>query len=523
MENLSKIEASRLVEQTRIDSSKNAEERNRLGQFATPPALAEDIARYVHRLWGSREPVRFLDPAIGTGSFYSALRKVFTADQIRGASGIELDPLFVDAARNLWSRHPVEIQLGDFTVQSPPEPSDRFNLVLTNPPYVRHHHLSRHDKARLKAAVFRNCQIDISGLAGLYCYFMLLADGWLADNGIGVWLIPSEFMDVNYGVALKRYLADHVTLLQIHRFSPADVQFADALVTSAIVVFEKAKPSPRHQTVFSYGSSINEPELIERVTLSELRSARKWSAFPKAATNRRVSNGGPVLSDYFAIKRGLATGSNTFFVLPRERAQELGIPYGFLRPILPSPRYLKASVVEADEDGYPTIDRQLALIDCDAPEDELRVKYRGFWEYLQEGRNQGVHEGYLASRRSPWYSQERRNPAPFLCTYMGRSRSSSKPFRFIWNRSSATAANVYLMLYPIGSLKAALERDESLYRVAHDFLQGIEESDLVGEGRVYGGGLHKVEPKELGRVSAASLIERIGGLEPPEQSELAFG
>ncbi|HEY0050271.1 MAG TPA: hypothetical protein VGB68_13335, partial [Pyrinomonadaceae bacterium] len=45
--------------------------------------------------------------------------------------------------------------------------------------------------------------------------------------------------------------------------------------------------------------------------------------------------------------------------------------------------------------------------------------------------------------------QENRPPAPILCTYMGRNnKSTGKPFRFILNRSNATAANGFLMIYP---------------------------------------------------------------------------
>ena len=108
----------------------------------------------------------------------------------------------------------------------------------------------------------------------------------------------------------------------------------------------------------------------------------------------------------------------------------------FLKPILPGSRHLKGDVIEADADGYPKLERPLVVIDCDLPEDSLRDHYPDFWSYLQEGRRQGIDSGYLASRRSPWYSQERRAPAPFLCTYMGRQGADGNPFRFFRNHSA---------------------------------------------------------------------------------------
>jgi adenine-specific DNA-methyltransferase len=247
------IEERRRQEQTRLDSLKSAPERNKWGQFATPPELALSLARYAHALMG-KTPVRFLDPAIGTGSFYSAALQAFDEEHIIAATGVELDPLFARTAVTLWEGQGLHVINGDFTRQHPPE--QRFNLVLTNPPYVRRHHLEAEEKGRLKGRLAQSLRVDISGLAGLYCYFLLLCHEWMEEQGLAVWLIPSEFMDVNYGLTLRRYLTERVMLLHIHRFCPTDVRFTDALVSSAVVVFRKSPPPPGHAARFSFAGPI---------------------------------------------------------------------------------------------------------------------------------------------------------------------------------------------------------------------------------------------------------------------------
>ncbi len=342
-------EAQRQLTQRRLDEARTATDRNRLGQFATPPGLALDIARYALELWqGRTTAATFLDPAIGTGSFYSALRQVFPPEAIADACGVEIDPAFADAARRLWAGAGLRVIPGDFTTLSP----DRaYHLILTNPPYVRHHHLERADKERLKALVADRFHLDISGLAGLYAHFLLLCDAWMAPGGLAVWLIPSEFMDVNYGAAVKTYLTDHIKLLHIHRYCPSDVQFCDALVTSAIVVFEKAAPPPDHQVRLSFGGPITGPTASETVTLAALRQSRKWTRLARGpAPDAEASH---TLGDFFSIKRGIATGANAFFILERQEAIRKGIPTEFLRPILPSSRHLPNAVIEAEPDGYP--------------------------------------------------------------------------------------------------------------------------------------------------------------------------
>jgi hypothetical protein len=511
------IEGRRQMEQSRLDGLKTAAERNKWGQFATPFELALSLARYAHKTLGEGR-LRFLDPAIGTGSFYSALSQIVPAKSIEAATGIELDPLFAEAAKNFWGKAGLNIVQGDFTNQKPP--TQRFNLVLTNPPYVRHHHLDSDAKDRLKAQLARSLRMEISGLAGLYCYFLLLCHDWMDEQGLAIWLIPSEFMDVNYGVTLRRYLTERVTLLQIHRFCPTDVQFTDALVSSAVVVFRKALPQPGQCVRFSFGGPIEEPQSEALVPIDTLRHSHKWTQFPARTTVENTDE--PTLGDLFVIKRGLATGSNSFFILDEEVIKHWRIPHQFLKPILPGPRYLTTDIIEPQPDEAPTVLPRLYLLDCSEPEERIKASWPRFYAYLQKGRDEDIHISYLASHRTPWYSQEQRPPAPFLCTYMGRSANGKHPFRFIWNRSAATAHNVYLMLYPKSRLQEALNNHSELEARVFEALQRITPAQFVSEGRVYGGGLHKVEPKELAQIPARVVLESIDGYVRIERQENLF-
>ena len=508
--------------QGQLDSKKHQTERNRMGQFATPPELAVDILRYAESQMGVNEKVRFLDPSLGTGSFYSALLKVFPQNYVDAAVGYEIDSHYGIPAANLWGKTGLDVRLSDFTQAEAPSDSEKFNLLICNPPYVRHHHIDGREKQRLKACLKKACNMRLSGLAGLYCYFLGLSHEWLAEGGLAGWLVPSEFMDVNYGAAVRHYLLNDVTLLHLHRFDPNDVQFEDALVSSAIVWFRKIKPPSEHQVRFTYGGSLDCPRLERLVPVNILARNSKWTGYPA----REETDGAnvPVLGDFFSIKRGLVTGNNQYFILTLEEIERRGLPRETFRPILPSPRYLQKNEVATDRDGNPVLERRLFLLDCRLGEAQIRKKYPTLWKYIEEGEALGVAKRYLCRHRMPWYAQEDRPPAPFVCTYLGRSGAKSgRPFRFILNHSQATAANVYLMLYPKGPIARAMEEDTTLKKRLWEFLNEISPELMLGEGRVYGGGLHKLEPGELSKVPAAAFTELLPKsvqLQQEKQSEL---
>lgn len=500
-------ESRRKELQTILDNSKSIENRRRLGQFATPYELAREIISYGLTLQDEKE-ISFLEPAIGTGVFYSALLSEcdIHSKKIKSAVGIELDNDFYAAAGEIWRDFHINLLNGDF---SEVDKFSDINFLVTNPPYVRHHYISREQKARLSALTKNETGRSLSGLAGLYCYFILCAHKWLAPNAICGWLIPGEFMDVNYGSVLKDYLLENVHLLRIHRYDPENCKFDDALVSSCVVWFKNETVLGNYDIEFSYGGTHERPGISRRIDKRTLEKHKKWTQFPQKGNIdvQPRSSDPPTLGDFFTIKRGLATGDNGFFILSRERIEELGLEREFFTPILPSPRHLKCDEVFSDEDGYPRLDMQYFLLNCTLPEDEVKAHYPSVWDYLNEGKDT-VAQKYLCRNRKVWYFQENRPAAPFLCSYMGRGKSGhASPFRFILNHTNAVAANSYLMLYPKAMLKEAIVRTPDILYKVWDALGSITASDLESEGRVYGGGLKKIEPRELSRVMCPRLAE----------------
>ena len=518
MNTFERLEEQRLDVQVNRDSAKRQRERNRLGQFATPPGLAADIVKSALTLLRKDELIRFLDPAFGTGAFYSALIRQVPASGIETAVGYEIDRHYAEPANSLWRQTGLRCEVQDFTKAFPPPTNERFNLVICNPPYVRHHHLSGSDKERLHEVSKRAAGVKLSGLAGLYCHFLAVAHPWMSNDAVAAWLVPSEFMNVNYGKAIQDYLLDRVTLLRIHRFDPNDVQFSDALVSSAVVFFQNAPTQRTHDVEFTFGAQLANPISRASISTDDLRHELKWTRFPHSAI--RETQLGPTLSDLFTIKRGLATGANSVFILSTEQIEKHELPKEFFRPILPSPRNLGTDEVMADAEGNPIVDKPKFLLDCRLSEEQVASLYPSLSRYLENAKSE-VGDRYLCVKRSPWYLQENRPPATILCTYIGRSDTKSgRPFRFILNQSKATAANVYLMLYPKLKLQLAIGEQPELQREIWKRLNNICIQTLLGEGRVYGGGLHKMEPRELANIPATEIVDLVAELVGPRSFDV---
>lgn len=408
------------------------------------------------------------------------------------AAGFEVDEHYGRPAQALWRGFPIDIRIADFLCQPPPV--EKFNCLVANPPYVRHHYIDAAVKADLRGRVERGFGVKMSALAGLYCYFMLLSTSWLAEGGVSCWLVPAEFLDVNYGGAVKQFLVSRARLLRVHRFEADSVQFDDALVSSCVVVFRNVPPGGGLSAEFTSGGSLKEPASRMSVPIDSLRPSDKWTPlFSPRATRPGHKH---VLGDFFKVKRGVATGDNGFFIVKTEDARARGIADDFLVPIMPAPRHLPKDATTVEESD-------LSLFSCAADEPTLRSRHPSTWRYVEQGASQGVPSGYICRQRRPWYCCPRPAPAPFVVPYMGRTDGA---FRFIWNAGRFVTANVYLNLHPLPQYAAALRQSGNL-RTIWRALNSIPPDVMEAHGRVYGGGLRKYGPGELMGLPADRMAE----------------
>src|SRR5260370_40846746 len=144
---------------------------------------------------------------------------------------------------------------------------------------------------------------------------------------------------------------------------------------------------------------------------------------------------------------------------------------------------------------------------------EVKARDPSLGEYLDRGKEEGVDEKHPPQRRAPRCAKEERQPPLFLCTYINRkSKTNGETFRFILNHSKAIAANVYLLLYPKKPLADAIKAKPELVGLLWQMLKSITPEVLRGEGRVYGGKLYKMGPKEIGNGSAQNLVAMLPSL-----------
>lgn len=212
------------------------------GVVYTPPALALFLAKQAFDSLASNGPVRILDPACGDGELLlaaaeEAQRRGILVEQI---VGVDINSAAIEVARErLAGLGGVELRAQDFLSEvaySGDTPSllddasvtlERFNLVISNPPYVRTQTLGA------KTAQLLGKRFGLTGRVDLYQAFAVAMIESLAPGGALGLLCSNKFLTNRGGAATRRLLVDHLQLDAI--VDLGDTKLFEAAVLPVIV------------------------------------------------------------------------------------------------------------------------------------------------------------------------------------------------------------------------------------------------------------------------------------------------
>jgi adenine-specific DNA-methyltransferase len=471
-------------------------ERRDAGQFGTPHYAADLMAA-----WLLQEPVKLLlDPAVGSGRllYRAGIREPAPERML----GLDVDALAVELAQlNLaWRRlgERSEVRPSDFLLATLPEEGDdaaRPDTASVNPPYSRHHSIPAEAKAAIHDGFERRLGVKFSRLAALHALFLVRTIEVCAPGARIAFITPGDWLDTAYGRAIKQWVLAQARVEGLV-FFPEDARvFGGSVMSSAVITLLRkhaaapapAPPSPQKTRVVRLS---RRPPAVERVLAALTGSSKQGmrveevalAASAKWSRPTPKGNGGTPLSELARVRRGIATGNNAYFVLSEATRREFGLPLDELRPCASSPRVIEGLEL-FDLDSLPERTPRWVLAcwraDAEAEDSPLGA-------YLRHGRELGVPNGYLASKRSPWHGLDKREPPALLWPYFNRAN-----LRFVRNRAAALPLNTWLGLEP--------HEDVDADKLWHVLNQPATLAAFLASRRSYAG-MNKHEPSELGAV-----------------------
>lgn len=471
--------------------------------FLTPPELALDIANYVkdHKFLNSRK-INFGEPAIGTGTLFAAVLAVFSKENIESAIGVELNGHRAKSTHEKWKHKGLNVINNDFFKVSGLK---KRNFIVANPPYVRYQNIDPVYRRELQGLVENELNLEVSGFSNLYVYFILLSHKWMEVGAISCWLVPTEFISSVTGRPLRDYLTSNVTLLKIHIFTHSGSQFENAQVSSCVVIFENRRPDVGQCFSYSLGDYLDSSDIEKKILISAAKVLDNWNIL---IDDKEKELDQYFMSDIFTVKRGIATGANSFFIITREKMMELELTLEYVRPILPGVKKIMNENVICPDLFLKLEDDFLYVIDTAKSMTNIKIDSPKLYEYIKNGEDEFSNRTLL-SKRNPWYKQEYRDVPMFVCSNMGRGNGASKSIKFFLNKTKCIATNSYILLYPNLCLKKALDSGLVKENDLLNYLNAVVADTAEKYSKSYGDGLRKIEPSTLKGLPLYNLLPEI--------------
>jgi len=454
--------------------------RKKFAQFFTPEHISDFMAAWV--LEGRRGDVDILEPAFGLGVFS---RSMYRLNPNISVVGYDVDKVICSYAYDnfVGSECDVKINNEDYITSSWTE---KYDGIICNPPYLKFHD---YDNATLVPIVNDRLQIHLNGFTNIYTLFLLKSIAQMKENGRMAYIIPSEFLNSDYGVEVKRSLLQSGVLKHLIIVNYSQCAFDDALTTACILLCEKRVISSKIKfstidNVARLSSSLSEYITIDS---DQLNPEVKWRQYYEDTQSSRFNHLVP-FSTFAKVSRGIATGANDYFTFRASKIDKYSIPKKCFRPCICHAVDVQNLVfTENDFDSISNRDKNVYLFDGRTEENDPNVR-----NYISFGEEIGTDKRHLTSSRHPWYALENRHPSPIWVSVFNRNG-----LRFVRNKAGVYNLTTFHCVYTNGEI----DTDVLFAYLVTDVAKDI----FLDNSRQYGNGLVKFEPNDLNRGNVLDL------------------
>ncbi|WP_074599795.1 HsdM family class I SAM-dependent methyltransferase [Sediminibacillus halophilus] len=468
----------------------DADARKKLGQYFTPSNISEVMKAWI---LGNPDCRHVVDPAVGLGELVTGLPGKLTV------TGYDIDQQILTFARRRLEADRANVRLveQDFLKL---DWENTYQGIICNPPYIRFKHYS--EKQDYLQLFKEKLGIKLSGFTNIYALFLLKAIHQLAYDGRAAFIIPSDFLNADYGAPIKQYLLQQQNLHAVAVTNFTKNWFDQAATTAALFFFDNNRKSSTLEFIHlnnheelaqlnEYIKVFGERPPIGRVyNYTDLDPHSKWRGYYQPSIEKNYRHMKPI-AEFARVNRGIATGDNKFFCISETTRKEWRLEKENFLPCLS-----KASQVTGN---FFFSDDYKALVDSGAPVLLLNIQESNpssgqVRAYLAHGEASGSSTRYLTKRRRPWYKNETRLPPDiFISTF------SRKKVKFIRNEAEVRSLTCFHGLYMLPEYREKLE-----LLMAY-FMTGISQEILEECQRQYGKGLKKLEPNDIKQAMVVDL------------------
>lgn len=365
------------------------------GSFYTPQKLVRYMIKYVQK---RIKMEHILEPSIGDGRFLEALSKKST-----NIMAVEIDRNKVSLASKIWKNN-ITYHCGDF-IEFSLHHNKKYNLIIGNPPYICKKNLN--EIQRKKASeILEFFSLPESLFQNLWVAFILGSIKLLDTNGAIFFVLPFEFLQVQYAEKLRIFLEKKFNTIEITTFKE---QIFDDIEQDICLVFlsneNHEKPYIKYTTI----ENLEHSEIVFESIIKRNKPLKKWSNCilddDETEFLNKLSEKYIRINDIGDISPGIVTGANAFFICNHEEMASLKMK-GINTKIISKSSDLSNKFIFTSDDFNILAkkikkNKKMYLINLNSINENNFTD--ALLQYIKAGEDNKINERYKCSIRTRWY------------------------------------------------------------------------------------------------------------------------